>query len=31
MTSQRTVAGVDIGGERKGIHLVILRDTYEGP
>lgn len=27
MSSQRTVAGIDIGGERKGNHLVILRGT----
>ena len=27
MRSQRTVAGIDIGGERKGNHLVILRGT----
>ena len=27
MTSQRTVAGIDIGGDRKGNHLVILRGT----
>ncbi|MFM0170919.1 DUF429 domain-containing protein [Paraburkholderia sediminicola] len=27
MRSQRAVAGIDIGGDRKGNHLVILRDT----
>jgi predicted nuclease with RNAse H fold len=27
MKSERTVAGIDIGGDRKGNHLVILRGT----
>ena len=27
MRSQRAVAGIDIGGDRKGNHLVILRGT----
>ncbi len=27
MSSQRAVAGIDIGGEAKGNHLVIMRGT----
>ena len=27
MKSQRTVAGIDIGGDRKGNHLVVLHGT----